>query len=115
MHRQTSRFVERKDRLVFVENVELERHHGLLERRANEDHHLAGLDTLARAAAASVVPERAGFHDLLGASAGESRDAMLDEAVEALSRVLRGNGEGQQDAAGIAAGRQWDPRSSTRP
>ncbi len=54
MHGQACRLVEREDRIVLVQHVEVERHVRLFEGRAHQNHRLARPDTLARTSPGSV-------------------------------------------------------------
>jgi hypothetical protein len=115
MHRQTRRFVERENVIVFVEHVEEERNVGLFEGRANEHDELAGSNALAGPAAAPIGSICAGPDDLLSARPREPRNSVLDESIEALPGVLRCNGKGEDDRSRITTRGKRRPWTSRRP
>ena len=99
MHRQSRRFVEREHRVVFVDDVEKQRHVRFFERGTNQENRLPGANPLARSSPGTVLSIRATAHDLLGSGAREARDPRLHEPIEALARMLGSDGKGQQNGA----------------
>ena len=115
MNGKAGRLVDGQDGVVFVHHVKVERHVRLLERGTHEDDDLAGADALTGTTPAAIGAIGARLHDLLRARTRESRNAMLNEAIKALPGVLGSHREGQQDRSGVAARRERNLGTSTRP
>ncbi len=117
MHRQPGRLVDAEHVVVLVDHAEVEGRRRLLEPRPDEDDRLPDPRALRGSAPAPIGAVAAGANDLVRASAGEARDAVLDEAVEAEPRQLPRHVEGQDDPVRIGPRRMVHAaqRGSTRP
>jgi hypothetical protein len=115
MNGEPGGLVERQNRVVLVEDLEIDRNVGLLEGRAHENDCLARPHPLAHASACAIAAVGTGPDHLLGASPREARDPVLNELIQALARVLGRNWEREDDRSGIATRWERDPGTSRRP
>jgi hypothetical protein len=115
MNRKPGGLVNGQNRVVLIEDIEVERHVGLLERRAHQHDVLARSYAFTRAAARTVGPIGARSHDFLGARPREPRNPMLNEPIEALARVLGRDRKRQYDRSRIATRGERSLWASRRP
>jgi hypothetical protein len=93
VHRKASRLVERQDRVVFMNDVEIERDIWLRERRPNQQDGLTRPYPLAGTPTGPICAVGASLDDFLRSCARQSWNPMLDEPIQPLSGMLGRNGE----------------------